>query len=344
MAYTTINKPTDYFNTKTYTGTGSNLAITGVGHQPSLTWIKQIGATTDHVLYDAVRGVTKNLHSNTTDGEDTQSDGLTAFGTDGFTVGADSKSNANSGTFVSWNWKANGQGSVNTDGSTDSLYTSASPTSGFSIVTYTGNGANRTIGHGLGIAPKMIITKQYNGTRAWYVGSNSIGWGSELYLNQTAGSTGSPTTFNSTAPTNSVFSIGSGSAANSNGETFIAYCFADVQGFSKIGRQYIGNGNADGAFIYTGFKPAWVMIKREQSGKGWIIMDNKRIGYNPDNEQLVANSNGAEYANNYIDFLSNGFKIRDTNQDVNTSGNSYTYMAFAEAPLVGSNNVPATAR
>ena len=158
MAYTTINKSSDYFNTKLYTGNSSTNAITGVGFQPDWVWIKARGATTDHVLYDAVRGVTKNLHSNTTDVEDTQTDGLTAFGTDGFTVGADSKSNLNSGTFASWNWKASGSGSSNSDGSITSTV-SANTTSGFSICQWTGSGANATIGHGLGVAPKCILIK-----------------------------------------------------------------------------------------------------------------------------------------------------------------------------------------
>jgi len=347
MAYTTVNKSTDYFNTKTYTGTGSNLAITGVGHQPSLTWIKQIGATTAHNLVDAVRGVSKALASNDTSGQgDYSPNNLKSFDSDGFTLGTGSLVNTSSGTYVSWNWKANGQGSVNTDGSTDSLYTSASPTSGFSIVTYTGNGANRTIGHGLGVAPSMIITKQYNGTRSWYVGATSIGWGSELYLDSTAASAGSPSTFNSTAPTSSVFSIGSGSAANSNGETFIAYCFADIQGFSQVGKQYIGNADTNnGVFVYTGFKPAWVMIKGETSGRDWVIIDNKRGAFNIFGERLYANDNHAgDTSGDYFSFLSNGFQVQENVNLFNANNESYTYIAFAEAPLVGSNNVPATAR
>jgi len=346
MAYSINAK--DYFETYLYTPGGSGgHTNSSLNFQPDWVWFKLIGGTESHGLYDAVRGVTKRIKSNSDAGETTESSGLTSFTSNGWVTGADGASGSAGQNYVSWNWKAGGgQGSSNTDGSTNSLYTSASPNSGFSIVTYTGNGANRTIGHGLGVAPKMIFTKQYNGTRSWYVGANSVGWGSELYLNSTAGSAGSPTTFNSTAPTSSVFSIGSGSAANSNGETFVAYCFADIQGFSQIGRQYIGNANTNnGVFVYTGFKPAWVMIKGEASNRDWLIIDNKRGAFNIFGERLYANDDHTgDTSGDYFSFFSNGFQVQENVNLFNESNASYTYMAFAEAPLVGSNNVPCTAR
>ena len=347
MAYSINAK--DYFETYLYTPGGSGgHTNSSLNFQPDWVWFKLIGGTESHGLYDAVRGVTKRIKSNSDAGETTESSGLTSFTSNGWVTGADGASGSAGQNYVSWNWKAGGgQGSSNTDGSTNSLYTSASPNSGFSIVTYTGNGANRTIGHGLGVAPKMIFTKQYNGTRSWYVGANSVGWGSELYLNSTAGSAGSPTTFNSTAPTSSVFSIGSGSAANSNGETFVAYCFADIQGFSQIGRQYIGNANTNnGVFVYTGFKPAWVMIKKATgAANSWCIGDNKRSSSNTVLNYLLAdNSDVDETGSQERDFLSNGFKIRNSNNMLNTSGETYIFMAFAEQPFVTSSGVPTTAR
>mgnify|MGYP001401012347 CR=1 FL=1 len=346
MAYSTISKSTLHFETKLWTGNGSTQTITGFGFQPDMVWLKQrTSSTRNHNLYDAVRGATARIYPDDTSGQDTASNGLTGFTSDGFTLGNDTSNSENSGTYVSWNWKAGGAGSANSDGSTATVKTSANATAGISVVQYTGNGANRTMGHGLGIAPDMILTKQTSGTRDWYVGATSIGWAAELYLQSSAGSASSPSTFNSTAPTTSVFSIGSGSAANSNGETFMAYCFADVKGFSKIGKQYSGNGNADGPFVFCGFKPAWVLIKREQGGQNWNIYDNKRLGYNGGDAPLFADLNNVESTDyGRIDFLSNGFKIRTTNGQLNTDGNSYTYMAFAEAPLVGSNNQPSTAR
>ena len=344
MAYTGIDKSTDYFNPKIYTGTGSSHAITGVGFQPDFTWIKGRSNAYSHCLIDAVRGVGTTIASNSTSGEYSSPTEITSFDSDGFTLGTDAGVNNNASTFVSWNWKANGAGSVNNDGSTASLKTSANTTSGFSIVTYTGNGANRTIGHGLGAAPKIIFVKQYNGTRSWYVGETMNGFANELYLNATSGTANSPTTFNSTAPTTSVISIGSGSAANSNGETFIAYCFAEKTGFSKIG-SYTGNGNVDGPFIYTGFKPAFVMIKVTSGSDNWFIFDNKRStsGGNVVDDYLYPNLNNTEGGTDILDFLSNGFKLRTTDGGQNGSS-TYIFMAFAEAPLVASNNIPATAR
>ena len=346
MAYTTINKSTDYFNTKLYTGNGGTNAITGVGFQPDWVWIKNRSSSQDHQVYDAPRGVNKKLETNTTSAEATLGGGLQAFGTDGFTLGDHSESNDNGDSYVSWNWKANGQGSANNDGSINTTYTSANTTAGISIVKYTGNGSVSTVGHGLGVAPKLIIVKRLTGgTEAWPVDCRAAS--GIMYLNETGalGSYGDSSPFPSTAPTTTVFSIGTANNANANGSDFVAYCFAEKIGYSKIGT-YTGNGNANGTFVYTGFKPAWILIKTtDLAGNNWQMYDNKREGYNPQNDLLRTNSNNAEgNGTDPIDILSNGFKMRNTAGSANQNGGTYIYMAFAAAPLVGSNNIPALAR
>ena len=347
MAYTTINKSTDYFNTKLYTGTGSSNAQTGVGFQPDWLWIKKRNGAVNHLLHDAIRGVTKLLVSNSTDAEDTNTNILSSFNSDGFTVGTNSASNGNNDTFVAWNWKANGAGSTNTDGSINSTV-SASTTSGFSIVKYTGTGSDMTVGHGLNAVPKMIIVKALTtGTDPWWVYHASLGNSAKLRLNGTqASQTGSDYIWNQTTPTSSVFSLdGANNGSNANGNNFIAYCFAEKQGYSKIG-SYVGNGNADGTFIYTGFKPAFVIAKLTSvAGENWYMWDNKRSTGNVMDKFLYPNLSNAEVgSSSFIDFLSNGFKLRSSSDVLNGSGNTHIFMAFAEAPLVGTNNVPATAR
>ena len=344
MAYTTINKSTEHFNTKLYTGNSSTNAITGVGFQPDWVWMKNRGAGDSHYLFDAVRGVTKSLYSNNNSAEDTRTNGLTAFGTDGFTLGNEGDINGNGNNYASWNWKANGAGSANTDGSINSTV-SANTTSGFSIVSYTGSGANATVGHGLGSVPKMIIVKQYSsngGTQNWYVYHASLGNNKDLLLNLTNDASNTVTTWNNTTPTSSVFYLGSGDGVNNNTVSYIAYCFAEKKGFSKFG-SYTGNGNADGPFVYTGFKPAFLMVKRTDTADTWIMYDNKRIGYNPNNYFLQANSNAAESSSDRFDLLSNGFKPRYDWTPINASGGTYIFMAFGQS-IVGSNNIPATAR
>jgi hypothetical protein len=348
MAYITF-QPKDYFNTKLYTGNGSTNAITGVGFQPDWVWIKNAssGSNYDHVLYDAVRGVTKNLHSNTTDVEDTQTDGLTAFGTDGFTVGADTKSNSNGSTLVSWNWKAgNSSGSSNSDGSITSTV-SANTTAGFSIVKYTGNesGAPKTVGHGLGVAPKVIIIKRLNDSINWGVYHESLGNTKVIFLNTTGAETTSSAYWGDTTPTSSVFTINGNHTVNHTGSDFIAYCFAEKTGFSKFG-SYTGSGSD--LFIYTGFKPALMICKKTDSTDNWKIVDNKRSPFNVMDDTLAADTSNAEASPEggvTIDFLSNGFAFKSmSNAAFNANGGSYIYMAFAEEPLVSSNNIPATAR
>jgi len=345
MAYTTIKKPSDYFNTKLYTGNGGTQAVTGVGFQPDFTWIKRRdGGTASHQLFDAVRGVTKRIFSNTTDAENTSATTLTAFGTDGFTVGSNTGVNPNGNGVVAWNWLANGAGSANTDGATASTV-SVNTTAGFSIVKYTGAGST-TYGHGLGTTPHMIIIKKLNSSDDWFVYHHTLLTPSAtqkqfILLNSTSAfaSNGSATTF--TSVSNSTFGVGTDDKISESGDSFIAYCFAEKQGYSKFG-SYVGNGNADGTFVYTGFKPAFVIAKSSTSVTEWHMADTARRPNNPNDVYLAASSSAAESTSNGVDFLSNGIKINTSQGGWNQSGATFIYMAFAEEPLVGDN--PATAR
>jgi len=334
-----INKSSEYFNTVLYTGNQTVRSITGVGFQPDLVWTKSRTDTKEDHLHDAVRGATKIVFPGNTAVEETQVDRLTSFDSDGFSLGTSIYENGNGLNFASWNWKANGTGVSNTDGSITSTV-SANTTSGFSIVSYTGTGANATVGHGLGVAPSMIIVKRRNVAENWEVYHQSLGNGQSIRLNLSDASFTTSGRWNNTSPTSSVFSLGVTPAVNGSGDTFIAYCFADVKGFSKIG-SYVGNGNADGTFVYTGFKPAWVIQKPIDVVQNWQIHDTKRDGYNPKNDNLSSNNSNSEADNKFIDILSNGFKLRRSDV-LNVSGDNYIYMAFAEEPLVGDN--PATAR
>ena len=343
-----INKPSEYFNTKLYTGTGSSNALTGVGFQPDWVWIKQRGGTTWHQLYDSVRGVTKALASNDTFQEDTRATGLTAFGSDGFTVGSDNNANGSSNTYVAWNWLAANGTASNTDGSITSTV-SANTTSGFSIVSYTGTGSNATVGHGLSSAPKMIIVKDRSAAKNWTVYHVGVGNDKDILLDVT-NAANSSTAWNSTTPSSSVFSIGTLGNVNTSSNNYIAYCFAEKKGFSKFG-SYTGNGQSeDGPFIYTGFKPAFVIVKKyDSTGGNWVMWDNKRSDVpnaNVNDQVLYPNEPNAELssATREIDTLSNGFKIRGEGGNINADADNFIYMAFAENPLVGTNNIPATAR
>ena len=349
MAYSTISKPGLHFNTKLYTGNGGSQSITGVGFQPDWLWFKKRNGAADSSLIDAVRGVRKSLTSNKDEVEYTESAGLSAFDSDGFSfdgTGYDHV-NTNSDLFVAWCWKAaNSSGSANTSGDINSTV-SANTTAGFSIVSYTGTGSVATVGHGLGVAPKLIIIKRRTGgTDAWPVDLRATS--GTAYLNETGSvqAYGNSTPFPSTAPTTTVFSIGTANNANANGSDFIAYCFAEKQGYSKMGK-YEGNGNADGTFVYTGFKPAFSLIKRDATDN-WVIHDNRRPerGGNPNDAALRANLADGEYGGSQgVDFLSNGFKARQNDGEFNASGNSYIYLAIAEEPLVANvgNGIPATA-
>jgi hypothetical protein len=319
---------------------------TGVGFQPDWVWIKRRSGATDNGLYDAVRGVTEQLESNNTDAETTEVTGLTAFGTDGFTVGALAQLNTSSATYVAWNWLGANTTVSNTDGSITSSV-SANTTSGFSIVSYTGTGSAGTVGHGLGSAPKMVICKTRSTTGEWITWHTEIDIQAKLSLNTTDAvyNPGTGIYWNSTLPTSSVFSVGTSGSVNGSGTTYIAYCFAEKQGYSKFG-SYTGNGDADGTFVYTGFKPAIVIVKSSSAVESWYTYDNKRTtsGGNEVDKYLLPNQNIAEGTFGAWDFLSNGFKARQNWSGNNSSGVTYIYMAFAENPFVTSTGVPATAR
>ena len=349
MAYTTINKSGEHFNTKLFNGTGSTLNVTGIGFQPDLVWNKaRSGANVnDHRLIDAVRGATKNIYSNSNYYEETDANGLTSFDSDGFTLGNSNGMNNGSTAYASWNWKANGAGVANTDGSINSTV-SANTTSGFSIVKYTGTGSNATVGHGLGVAPSMIIFKRLVGSGwNWTVYHKSLGnnYFVSLNLGNAQSNTSSSTYFQDTTPTSSVFSIGD--SGHLNGDDIIAYCFAEKQGYSKFGK-YSAVGNVDGNFIYLGFKPSFFLAKRITDGtEPWIMFDNKRNPFNGVDKNLKPSLSEAEATQNppSMDFLSNGIKFRNLDGTFsNAAGKEFIYMAFAEAPLVGTNNVPCTAR
>jgi hypothetical protein len=323
----------EYFNAVLYTGTGSSLGVTGVGFQPDWVWIKERSGAADHGLYDAVRGVQNQLESNTTTAETVESTGLTAFGSDGFTVGALAQLNTSADTYVAWNWKANGAGVSNTDGTITSTV-SVNTTSGFSIVTYTGNGSSgATVGHGLGVAPAMVIVKRRDSADDWPVYSKQLGGTKNLYLNTTNAAITSSARWNDTDPTSSVFTVGSSAKVNASGGTYVAYCFSEVAGYSAFG-SYTGNGSADGPFVYLGFRPAFVLVKNASAANSWRLWDNKRPGYNLTNLYLTPDTSGAEGAINIdVDFTSNGFKIRNTNGSINGSGNTIIFAAFAESPF-----------
>ena len=459
MAYTTIDKPTDYFNTKLYTGNGGTQSITGVGFQPDWTWIKERDDTPDHKLIDSVRGVTKTLESNNSDAEGTLTTGITSFDSDGFSLGANGSTNGSSDLFVSWNWLAGGTapaitytvkvvsdsgnkyrfddfgtsavtldlqeggtytfdqsdssnsghplrfsttsngthggGSEYTTGvtvtgtpgnagaktvitvaasaptlyyyctnhslmggqaNTNSLFgssnfsgsiqstVSAGTTQGFSVVSYTGTGSNTTVGHGLSQEPDLMIFKNRDGADDWSVYHQSLGNTNYLLLNTNGASSSSSSRFNNTSPTSSVFTISTSGDVNNSSDKYIAYCFAEKKGFSKFG-SYTGNGSTDGAFVYTGFRPAFLAIKGTGSNQEFPIFDSAREPTNDGTLKSVwtnlYNSESSGYA---LDFLSNGFKVRNTGSTLGSSGQLYTYICFAESPFVNSSGVPTNAR
>jgi len=341
MAFATINKGSSYFNTVLYTGNGATQSITGVGFQPDFVWIKDRSDAYDHRLTDSVRGATKLLYSSLTNAEATEATSLTSFNSDGFSLGSANGVNSNTDNHVAWNWLGANSTTSNTAGTITSTV-SANTTSGFSIVSYTGTGSTATVGHGLGAVPKMIILKDRDASDNWNVYTSMTGNNSHLHLNLTNAKSASSTYWNTTTPTSSLFSLGSTSAVNANGNDFIAYCFAELKGYSKFS-SYTGNGNANGTFIYTGFKPAFVMTKRTDGADWWGMWDSKRLGYNGSNYFLRANTADVE-ANKELDILSNGFKIRTIDGGINASGGTYIYMAFAENPFVLTDGTPVTAR
>ena len=356
MAYTTIDDPSEYFQTVTYTGnSNTSHAVTNTGNsnlQPDWIWVKiRSGQTDDHILVDSSRGNLKRLKSNQNYAEPSDDDEIKSFDSNGFTLGTtDGTSNYNGFTYVAWQWKANGgTTSSNTDGSITTTV-QANTTAGFSIVTYTGNATNgATIGHGLGAVPQVIIKKNRadNGTE-WNVYHHSIGNTKSLFLNTTEAAT-TESAYNNTSPTSSIQTINGSGANNGDGDNMIAYFFTPIKGYSKFG-SYIGNGAQDGTFVYTGFKPAFILIKRtDTSGKNWYIADSTRSPNNITKAFLSPNTTAAEDTSGdatdaYFDILSNGFKLRQDFSHLNASGSTQIYMAFAEHPFVSSKGVPTTAR
>jgi hypothetical protein len=340
-----IDKPSKYFNTVTYTGNGSTQSISNVSFQPDLVWLKNRTLAYNHGLWDSVRGATNALYSSVTNAEGVES-GVSAFNSNGFSVGSSLAYNKSSDLFISWNWLGANTTVSNTAGTITSTV-SANTTSGFSIVSWTGSGAVATIGHGIGVAPKIIIVKRRSGaSEAWPVDCRAVS--GIMYLNETGakGAYGNVEPFPTTAPTSSVFSVGSAPNANASGSPMIAYCFAEIKGYSKFG-SYTGNGSTDGTFVYTGFKPAMVIRKRTDAVQDWLIHDNKRTGINQTTSYtstLKPNTSDAELGFNEIDILSNGFKCRASDTHGNASGGNYIYMAFAENPFVSSKGLPCTAR
>jgi len=326
--YTTIDDSSVYFQTTLYTGNGGTQSITNTGNsdlQPDWIWIKARNEAEHHNLIDSVRGNTKVVYSSLSGAEDTTSIQVTGFASDGFALGSGTNTNKNNITYAAWQWKETAD-------------------AGFDIVTYSGSSASsKTVSHNLSAVPKMILVKCRSAGENWAVYHHTLGNTHALFLNTTGGSSDTPV-FADTTPTASVFSVNADDRTGANGKTYVAYVFAEKQGFSKFG-SWTGNANANGPSIYTGFKPAWLMLKTTASNSSnWQMLDNKRQGLNPENETLNPNNPDAEGTTNTIDFVSNGFKIRTSNAEFNGDGLEYIYMAFAESPFVTSGGVPTTAK
>ena len=355
-----IADPGDHFKTVLYTGTGSSRAVTGVGFKPDFIWCKSRTNTEGHILFDSVRGPEKRLLAMGTQAEATSTGGVMSFDDDGYSTAQYTGTNQSGQDYVAWCWKAGGAAVTNTDGTITSQV-SVNQDAGFSIVSYTGNQTlGATVGHGLNKTPKFIITKQRStANHHWRTYHSSIGAQRSVYLDLTNAQTGVDAGFmNSTEPTTSVFSIGNDTNINENNQEHIAYCWAEIEGYSKFG-SYLGNGNADGPFVYCGFKPAWIMIKPYGSGNGcysggytsWSIYDSSRSPVNNDTMHervLFANrdyaegkrGNGASSgAFQNLDFVSNGFKIKgNSNCETNTNSlNGFIFIAFAESPFQTAN-------
>jgi hypothetical protein len=330
--------PSEHFNTVTYAGTGAAKSVTGVGFQPDITWFKQRDITRNHLLQDVVRGVSSFSHVDLTEADGTASNLITSFDSDGFSLGTSGYVNASSGTYVAWLWKAGGSDVLNENGTIDSQV-SANADAGFSIVSYTGTGANATVGHGLSVTPEMVIVKNRNYVANWACLHSGIASDYEtdyIPLNNATTSWDNNAYWNDTKPTNSLFSVGTDNDVNRSGDAHIAYCFHSVDGYSKVG-SYTGNGSSDGTFVYTSFKPKYVMIKSSTLTEQWNILDSERGAYNVIGEVLLADSSAAEVDSNRIDFTSNGFKIRAAFDNINNNGATFIYLAFAEVPFKFSN-------
>ena len=348
MAYSSIVKPTDYFNTVLYTGTGSENAITGVEFQPDFAWLKRRDSTGSHRFFDSVRGATKEIFSDANLAESTTAQSLKSFDTDGFTMGTDAATNGSSRTFVAWNWLAGGSSTTNPSGGTITTTASVNTTAGFSVFTYTGNGSAAHLAHGLGVAPTVVIIKGRSNTDHWFVKHPGIASNEYLYLNLNNAKTSGVNVWSATNPDATKIYVGTDAGVNGSGVTYVCYAFAEKQGYSKFG-SYTGNGNADGTFVYTGFKPAFVMVKCTSDTDNWNIHDSVRNEFNLTDNILYPNLSNAEGNPSVLsmDLLSQGFKFRGSDGGTNGSGRTYIYMAFAEEPFVGNDSgtaVPVTAR
>ena len=346
--YTAIDDPSAYFQCELYTGNSSTNAITFSGNsdmKPDLVWQKRRDAAYYHRLWDSNRGVTKYLASNDSIAEATFGY-VSSFDTDGITFGSSDQSvNVNGGSYVLWNWKANGgTTSSNTDGSKTATV-QANQDAGFSIITYAGSGSASTVGHGLADTPDVIIFKNRSAANVWATYHQGLGNNLKLELNGTGAQDADGSFMNGTLPTSSVFTVGASVNTNGSGSNYVAYCFAEKQGYSKFGR-YTGSGNANGPFIYTGFRPAYVLIKPDGANNHWVAMDTTRDEYNGGGTAYIfPNANeGQQTAYERMDFLSNGFKLRTNGGEWNGSGRNILYMAFAEHPFVTSTGAPVTAR
>ena len=345
MAYSTIDDPTLYFNTILYTGNETGRTLTGVGFQPDFTWIKQRNRSDPHILVDSVRGGTKELSVERTSAEHTEAQGLQSFNSDGFVLGTHVDVNRNSTNMVAWSWKGGGSASNNTDGN-KTISLSVNTTAGFSVGTYAGTGQDSTIGHGLGAVPDWLMIKnRSSGSRKWQLWHNGLtGTNKYLAIDRSDAELTDSASWDNTAHSNTVWNTYGSGEANQNGENFVCYAWTSIQGFSDFG-SYTGNGNADGPFIYTGFKPAWIMTKQINGGSSWIVHDNKRDPINAVTEYFtVEEPDAAGTLANSFDLCSNGFKVRTSNGDRNSSGDSFAYWAFAESPLVNSEGIPNNAR
>jgi len=357
--YTEIDDPSAYFQTAIYTGNGGTQSITFAGNsdlQPDFLWVKGRSVGEGHYIKDSVRGVTKHLHTQNTDAEATATTDVTALNSDGFALGNEGDVNSNNGTFVGWGWKAETAVSGNSTGSgTAKAYSgSVNTTAGFSIIKYIGNGASaHTIPHHLGAVPKWILIKELTNASDWmgyHVGKGNT---HTIKLNEPDAPVDRTDWWNDTTPTSSVVTLGDNGEINQNDTSYIMYAWSEKQGYSKFG-SYLGNGQVNGTFVYLGFKPAFLMVKRISSTGVWGMYDNKRIGYNEAqgvqhvqraNQSAATSADGGD-AGGYggIDFLSNGFKCKLSDVNMGANGSTYVFMAFAENPFVTSTGVPATAR
>ena len=360
MAYTTIDDPSAYFQVETYTGAGANTSVTFSGNsdlKPDWLWLKNRSAGYAHAAFDSNRSLGSAVNAPFLEPNDTSAENSNqnwwnstnnGINTDGFQFGSVSEHNLNNlgSEYVAWAWKANGGTTASNSNGSITSTVQANTDAGFSIVTYTGTGSAATVGHGLGVTPDMIIFKNRSGANVWATYHQSLGNNLKLELNGNGAQDADGAFMNGTLPTSSVFSVGASANTNTGSSNYVAYCFNNVQGYSKFGK-YVGNGDANGPFVYTGFKPAFIMFKKSSdSGDNWMMYDNKRPGFNVTDQALHPNSSAAEYdnANANLDILSNGFKLRSSFGWVNQNTHTYIYMAFAENSFVTSTGIPTTAR